>query len=84
MVSLRCSHTTTIPVTVLILSSVDIPPNQVNILDGTANDLLAECKAYEEKIKAHGGIELFLGGIGEDGHIAFNVRSTSYRLISRT
>ena len=34
--------------------------------------MIAECKAYEEAIKAFGGIELFLGGIGEDGHIAFN------------
>lgn len=51
---------------------VDIPPTQVNILNGNAEDLIAECNAYEERIKAHGGIELFLGGIGEDGHIAFN------------
>ena len=54
-------------------TSVDIPPSQVNILDGTAVDLVAECNAYEERIKSYGGIELFLGGIGEDGHIAFNV-----------
>jgi glucosamine-6-phosphate deaminase len=52
---------------------VDIPPSQVNILDGTAVDLVAECSSYEERIKSYGGIELFLGGIGEDGHIAFNV-----------
>ena len=51
---------------------MDIPPSQVNILNGNAKDLIKECKAYEEKIKAYGGIELFLGGIGEDGHIAFN------------
>jgi glucosamine-6-phosphate deaminase len=52
--------------------AVDIPPSQVNILDGTVEDLFSECKAYEERIKSFGGIELFLGGIGEDGHIAFN------------
>lgn len=52
---------------------VDIPPSQVHILNGNAKDLIAECNAYEEKIKSFGGIELFLGGIGEDGHIAFNV-----------
>ena len=52
---------------------MDIPPSQVNILDGNAIDLIAECNAYEAKIKAIGGIGLFLGGIGEDGHIAFNV-----------
>ena len=52
--------------------AVDIPPAQVNILNGNAKDLIKECKAYEEKIKSYGGVELFLGGIGEDGHIAFN------------
>ena len=44
----------------------------MNILNGNAQDLIAECNAYEAKIKKYGGIELFLGGIGEDGHIAFN------------
>jgi glucosamine-6-phosphate deaminase len=47
-----------------------------------AEDLEAECKAYEEAIQAAGGIELFLGGMGSDGHIAFNEPGSS--LISRT
>jgi 6-phosphogluconolactonase/glucosamine-6-phosphate isomerase/deaminase len=51
---------------------VDIPPSQINILNGKASDLALECKRYEDKIKSYGGVELFLGGIGEDGHIAFN------------
>ncbi|KAF8739424.1 hypothetical protein AX14_009603 [Amanita brunnescens Koide BX004] len=63
-------------------SHIDIPPSQVNILDGNAPDLIAECNAYEKKIKDYGGIELFLGGIGEDGHIAFNEPGSS--LASRT
>jgi hypothetical protein len=54
------------------INPVDIPPSQVNLLDGNAEDLVAECNAYESRIKQYGGIELFLGGIGEDGHIAFN------------
>uniref|UniRef100_A0A6I8N0M2 Glucosamine-6-phosphate deaminase 1 n=1 Tax=Ornithorhynchus anatinus TaxID=9258 RepID=A0A6I8N0M2_ORNAN len=41
-----------------------------------------ECDAFEEKIKAAGGIELFVGGIGPDGHIAFNEPGSS--LVSRT
>jgi glucosamine-6-phosphate deaminase len=53
-------------------SHIDIPPTQINLLDGNAPDLIKECNSYEEKIKKAGGIELFLGGIGEDGHIAFN------------
>ena len=53
-------------------SHIDIPPPQINLLDGNAPDLIRECNLYEKKIKKAGGIELFLGGIGEDGHIAFN------------
>lgn len=52
------------------------------MLDGSTSDLHAECRRYEEKIRALGGIELFLGGIGEDGHIAFNEPGSS--LASRT
>jgi len=63
-------------------SHIDIPPAQVNILNGNAEDLISECNQYEAKIKAAGGIELFLGGIGEDGHIAFNEPGSS--LSSRT
>jgi len=63
-------------------SHIDIPPSQVNLLDGNAEDLVAECNAYESRIKQCGGIELFLGGIGEDGHIAFNEPGSS--LASRT
>jgi glucosamine-6-phosphate deaminase len=58
--------------------SVDIPSNQVNILNGNAEDLIAECRAYEQRIKSYGGVELFLAGIGADGHIAFNVSVLSY------
>lgn len=45
-------------------SHIDIDPKNVNLLDGNAPDLLEECKSYEDKIEAAGGIELFLGGIG--------------------
>src|SRR5882757_106832 len=61
---------------------VDIDPKNVNILDGNATDLVSECNEYEARIQAVGGIELFLGGIGEDGHIAFNEPGSS--LTSRT
>jgi len=63
-------------------SHVDLDPLNVNLLDGKAPDLEAECLAYEEKIARVGGIELFLGGIGPDGHIAFNEPGSSLK--SRT
>ena len=63
-------------------SHIDINPENVNILNGNASDLEAECEQYEERIKAKGGIDLFVGGIGPDGHIAFNEPCSS--LSSRT
>ncbi len=63
-------------------SKVDINPANINILNGNAADLAAECAAYEDKIRTAGGIELFLGGVGPDGHIAFNEPGSS--LTSRT
>lgn len=63
-------------------SHIDIPAKNVHILDGMAPDLIAECAAYEEKIQKAGGIDLFVGGIGPDGHIAFNEPGSS--LSSRT
>jgi len=65
-----------------LFNHVDIPPENVNILDGNAKDLEKECQQYEEKIIKTGGIHLFLGGIGPDGHIAFNEPGSS--LSSRT
>ena len=61
---------------------IDIDKNNVHILNGMAEDLEAECRAYEESISAQGGIELFFGGMGADGHIAFNEPGSS--LHSRT
>lgn len=63
-------------------SHVNVKPSNVNILNGNAPNLEAECVEYEAKIKRAGGIDLFLGGIGEDGHIAFNEPGSS--LASRT
>jgi glucosamine-6-phosphate deaminase len=63
-------------------SHIDITKENVNILNGNAADLKAECAAYEEKIKTLGGVNLFVGGIGPDGHIAFNEPGSS--LASRT
>ncbi len=53
-------------------SHVDIRRENVNILNGNATDLAAECADYEARIEAAGGIDLFLGGMGSDGHVAFN------------
>lgn len=58
-------------------NQIDIPAEQVNILNGNAADPAEECRRYEEKIASYGGIDLFLGGVGPDGHIAFNEPGSS-------
>jgi glucosamine-6-phosphate deaminase len=63
-------------------SHIDIPRENVHILNGNAPDLEEECRNYEKQIADFGGIELFMGGIGPDGHIAFNEPGSS--LTSRT
>jgi len=66
-----------------LFSHIDIPRENINILDGNAKDLDKECQEYEEKIKKVGGINLFLGGIGPDGHVAFNEPGSSLRSKTR-
>jgi glucosamine-6-phosphate deaminase len=62
---------------------IDITPENVNILNGNAPDLDAECERYEKKIHSVGGIDLFIGGIGPDGHIAFNEPGSSLNSATR-
>ena len=63
-------------------SHINIKPENVHILDGNAKDLQKECDDYEKSIEAAGGIDLFMGGVGPDGHLAFNEPGSS--LTSRT
>lgn len=63
-------------------SHINIKKENVHILNGNAPDLVEECENYERQIEAYGGIDLFLGGIGPDGHIAFNEPGSS--LTSKT
>ena len=65
-----------------LFNHINIKRENIHILNGMATDLLKECEDYEKAIQTAGGINLFLGGVGEDGHIAFNEPFTS--LTSRT
>jgi len=65
-----------------LFNHIDIEGENINILNGNARDLEKECAEYEKRIIKAGGIDLFLGGIGPDGHIAFNEPGSS--LASRT
>ena len=65
-----------------LFNHIDCPKENIHILNGNAEDLEAECEHYEAMIREAGGIDLFIGGIGPDGHIAFNEPFSS--LTSRT
>jgi len=65
-----------------IASRVDWPSDQVEGPNGLADDLPDACAQYEQDIKAAGGIDVQILGIGTDGHIAFNEPGSS--LSSRT
>lgn len=60
-----------------LFDHIDCPKENIHILNGNATDLVAECAHYEEMIQEAGGIDLFIGGIGPDGHIAFNEPGSS-------
>jgi glucosamine-6-phosphate deaminase len=65
-----------------LFNHIDIDRNNIHILNGNAADLTKECEEFEQKIESFNGIELFLGGMGADGHLAFNVPGSA--LNSRT
>ena len=62
-----------------LFDHIDEKPENIHILNGNAKDIEAECAAYEKAIVEAGGFDLFLGGVGEDGHIAFNEPFSSLR-----
>ena len=62
-----------------LFDHINIPEENINFLNGNAENLEEECKAYEERIKKSGGIDIQLLGIGSNGHIAFNEPSDSFQ-----
>lgn len=69
-------------VTQEIVKGIGLAESRVHVLDGMAADIEAECASYEARIKAAGGVDVQLLGIGANGHIAFNEPGSS--LVSRT
>ncbi|EDK45496.1 glucosamine-6-phosphate isomerase [Lodderomyces elongisporus NRRL YB-4239] len=55
-----------------LFNHIDIPKENINILNGLTKNVEQECADYEAKIKKYGKIHLFLGGLGPEGHLAFN------------
>lgn len=71
-----------------LFDHVDIRPWNTNVLNGKASNPMLECAAFETKILANGGVDLWLLGIGGNGHVAFNEPGSSVdsrtRLVSLT
>ena len=61
-----------------LFEHIDIPLDQTHIPDGTAKDFDKECRRYEQFIHEHGGIDLQILGIGQNGHIGFNEPGTPF------
>ncbi|WP_044338083.1 glucosamine-6-phosphate deaminase [Rossellomorea aquimaris] len=61
-----------------LFKHIDIDSDNTHIPSGKAADPEKECEAYDEKIRAHGGIDLQILGIGSNGHIGFNEPGTSF------
>jgi glucosamine-6-phosphate deaminase len=66
-----------------LFGQIDIPEANVNIPNGAAKDIPSVCEEYEKKIASYGGIDLFLGGVGIDGHLAFNEPFSSLSSVTR-
>ncbi len=55
-----------------LFAHINIPPGQTHLPDGCAADLRQECRAYEQRIRDAGGIDLQVLGLGSNGHVGFN------------
>lgn len=66
-----------------LFDHIDCPAENIHILNGNAPDLVKECDDYEAAIAAAGGIDLFMGGVGPDGHLAFNEPGSSLSSLTR-
>lgn len=65
-----------------LFNSIDIRLEHTHVPRGDAEDVELECRAYESLIRARGGLDLVVLGLGHNGHIGFNEPGSSPR--SRT
>ncbi|SPO04755.1 related to glucosamine-6-phosphate isomerase [Cephalotrichum gorgonifer] len=65
-----------------LFSHINIHPSNAHIPNGNAENILDECARYEALMRSVGGVDLFMAGVGVDGHVAFNEPGSS--LSSRT
>ena len=61
-----------------VTAPLRLDPARVRVPDGRADDLEAAAEAYEEAIRAAGGVDLQILGIGANGHVGFNEPTSSF------
>jgi glucosamine-6-phosphate deaminase len=61
-----------------LFDHVPISPESVEIPDGMAPDPEVECRRYEAAIRAAGGLDVVVLGLGHNGHIGFNEPGTPW------
>ncbi len=66
-----------------LFSHIDIKKERIHLFDGMTKDPVGDCLRYEEAMQKLGGVDLFLGGVGPNGHIAFNEPGSSLSSRSR-
>ena len=62
---------------------IDIKKENINLLNSMAPDLIKECNDYENKLASYGYADVFIGGLGENGHIAFNEPMSAFNSKTR-
>jgi len=65
-----------------LFDEINVRPENINLPNGEAADWAKECAEYEEKIRAAGGIDLQVLGIGHNGHIGFNEPGTPFEALT--
>lgn len=61
-----------------LFNHINVKPQNVNIPNGMTNDVEGECTKYDADIKASGGIDIQVLGIGHNAHIGFNEPTISF------
>jgi glucosamine-6-phosphate deaminase len=61
-----------------VVEPLRMNPAKVRVPDGRAADLVAACARYEDGIRAAGGIDIQILGVGANGHIGFNEPTSSF------
>ena len=65
-----------------LFTKINISPENTHIPNGMATDGQKACEEYEQAIRALGGIDLQLLGLGNNGHIGFNEPGTGFEQLT--